>query len=90
MFISWNAKKKLLELTMAASDENALELDNLLDKEDSFNNLVNEITCQWKYIMSIIMNYWCLIAVVWLNFGKYSGYILYLLTWKLIFHCVNK
>jgi hypothetical protein len=31
---------------MAASDENAIELDNLLDKEDSFNNLVNEITCQ--------------------------------------------
>jgi hypothetical protein len=41
-FISWNAKKKLLELTMAASDENALKLDNLLDKEDSFNTLVNE------------------------------------------------
>ena len=53
MFISWNAKKKLLELTMAASDENALELDNLLDKEDSFNNLVNETTCQLKYIFSI-------------------------------------
>jgi hypothetical protein len=31
---------------MAASDENALELDNLLYKEDSFNNLVNEISCQ--------------------------------------------
>jgi hypothetical protein len=30
---------------MAASDENAIELDNLLDKEDSFNNLVNETTC---------------------------------------------
>jgi hypothetical protein len=44
LFISWNAKKKLLELTMAASDENAIELDNLLDKEDSFNTLVNEIT----------------------------------------------
>jgi hypothetical protein len=42
LFISWNAKKKLLELTMAASDENALELDNPLDKEDSFNTLVNE------------------------------------------------
>ena len=27
---------------MAASDENALELDNLLYKEDSFNTLVNE------------------------------------------------
>jgi hypothetical protein len=48
LFISWNAKKKLLELTMAASDENALELDNLLDKEDSFNNLINEISCQWN------------------------------------------
>ena len=31
---------------MAASDENALELDTLLDKEDSFNNLFNEISCQ--------------------------------------------
>ena len=46
LFISWNVKKKLLELTMTASDENALELDNILDKEDSFNNLINEISCQ--------------------------------------------
>ena len=53
MFISWNAKKKLLELTLAASDENAIELNNLLDKEDSFNNLVNETTCQLKYSLSI-------------------------------------
>ena len=33
---------------MAASDENALEFDNLLDKEDSFNNLVNEISKKIK------------------------------------------
>ena len=46
-------RKKILELIMTAFDENAIELDNLLDKEDSFNNLVNEITCQWKYILSI-------------------------------------
>jgi hypothetical protein len=52
LFILLNSKKKLLELTMAASDENAIEL-NLLDKEDSFNNLVNETTCQLKYSLSI-------------------------------------
>jgi hypothetical protein len=38
---------------MAASDETAIELNNLLDKEDSFNNLVNETTCQLKYSLSI-------------------------------------
>jgi len=52
LFISLNSKIKLLELTMAASYENAIEL-NLLDKEDSFNNLVNETTCQLKYSLSI-------------------------------------
>jgi hypothetical protein len=48
LFISWNAKKKVLELIMAASYENALEFDTLLDKEDSFNNLVNEISKKIK------------------------------------------
>ena len=37
-------RKKLLELTMAATEGNSLELDNLLDKEDPFDNLVNEIS----------------------------------------------
>jgi mannitol-specific phosphotransferase system IIBC component len=37
-------RKKLLELTMAAaSEENYLELNNLIDK-DPFDNLVNEIS----------------------------------------------
>ena len=37
-------RKKLLELAMAASDENPLGLDNLIDKENLFDNLVNEIS----------------------------------------------
>jgi hypothetical protein len=42
-------RKKLLELTMAAeSEENYQELNNLIDKEDPFNNLVNEISKKIK------------------------------------------
>jgi hypothetical protein len=42
-------RKKLLELTMAAeSEDNYLELNNLIDKEDPFDNLVNEISKKIK------------------------------------------
>jgi len=41
-------RKKLLELTMTASDWNSLELDNIPDKEDPFDNLVNEISKKIK------------------------------------------
>jgi hypothetical protein len=41
-------RKKLLELTMTASDWNSLELDNIADKEDPFDNLVNEISKKIK------------------------------------------
>ena len=41
-------RKKLLELTMAATEGNSLELDNLIDKEDPFDNLVNEISKKIK------------------------------------------
>jgi hypothetical protein len=37
-----------MELTMAATEGNFLELDNLLDKEDPFDNLVNEISKKIK------------------------------------------
>ncbi|HEX7141278.1 MAG TPA: hypothetical protein VF222_02245 [Nitrososphaeraceae archaeon] len=37
-----------MELTMAATERNSLELDNLLDKEDPFDNLVNEISKKIK------------------------------------------
>ncbi len=40
-------RKKLLELTMNASDWNSLELDNIADK-DPFDNLVNEISKKIK------------------------------------------
>ncbi|MGZ5484561.1 MAG: hypothetical protein ACXW0J_00935 [Nitrososphaeraceae archaeon] len=41
-------RKKLIELTMAATEGNSLELDNLLDKEDPFDNLVNDISKKIK------------------------------------------
>ena len=41
-------RKKLLELTMTASDWNSLELDNLADNEDPFDNLINEISKKIK------------------------------------------
>jgi hypothetical protein len=42
-------KKKLIELTMAAeSEDNYLELNSLLDSDDPFNNLVNEISKKIK------------------------------------------
>ena len=42
-------KKKLIELTMAAeSEDNYLELNSLLDPDDPFNNLVNEISKKIK------------------------------------------
>ncbi|HET8792968.1 MAG TPA: hypothetical protein VFM31_04175 [Nitrososphaeraceae archaeon] len=42
-------KKKLIELTMAAeSEDNYLELNSLLDTDDPFNNLVNEISKKIK------------------------------------------
>ena len=41
-------KKKLLEFTMAATEGNSLELDNLLDKEDPFDNLVIDISKKIK------------------------------------------
>ncbi|MGZ5501272.1 MAG: hypothetical protein ACXWEW_09005 [Nitrososphaeraceae archaeon] len=40
-------RKKLIELTMAATEGNSLELDNLLDK-DPFDNLVNDISKKIK------------------------------------------
>ena len=37
-------RKKLLELTMStALEDNYLELNNLINKEDPFDSLVNEI-----------------------------------------------
>jgi hypothetical protein len=42
-------RKKLLELTMAAeSEDNYQELNNLIDKEDPFDNLVSEISKKIK------------------------------------------
>jgi hypothetical protein len=42
-------RKKLSELTMtAALKDNYLELNNLIDKEDPFDNLVNEISNKIK------------------------------------------
>ena len=41
-------KKKLLELTMAGTEGNSLELVNLIDKEDPFDNLVNDISKKIK------------------------------------------
>ena len=41
-------RKKLIELTMAAMEGHSLELDNLLDKEDPFDNLVNDISKKIK------------------------------------------
>jgi hypothetical protein len=42
-------KKKLIELTMAAeSEDNYLELNSLLNTDDPFNNLVNEISKKIK------------------------------------------
>ena len=41
-------RKKLIELTMAATEGHSLELDNLLDKEDPFDNLVNDISRKIK------------------------------------------
>ena len=42
-------RKKLLELTMStASEDNYLELNNLIDKEDPFDNLIKEISKKIK------------------------------------------
>ena len=42
-------RKKLLELTMtAASEDSYLELNSLIDKEDPFDSLVNEISKKIK------------------------------------------
>lgn len=42
-------RKKILELTMAAASEDSyLELNNMIDKEDPFDNLVNEISKKIK------------------------------------------
>ena len=42
-------KKKIIELTMAAeSEDNYVELNSLLDPDDPFNNLVNEISKKIK------------------------------------------
>lgn len=42
-------RKKLLELTMTtALEDNYLELNNLIDKEDPFDNLVKEISKKIK------------------------------------------
>jgi hypothetical protein len=42
-------RKKLLELTMAAESENNYqELNNLIDKEDPFDSLVNDISKKIK------------------------------------------
>lgn len=42
-------RKKLLELTMAtALEDNYLKLNSLIDKEDPFDNLVNEISKKIK------------------------------------------
>lgn len=42
-------RKKLLELTMTtALEDNYLELNSLIDKEDPFDNLVNEISKKIK------------------------------------------
>ena len=41
-------RKKLLELTMNASDVNSLEIDNLIDYTDPFDHLVDEISKKIK------------------------------------------
>ena len=42
-------RKKLLKLTMSTgSEDNYLELNNLIDKEDPFDSLVNEISKKIK------------------------------------------
>ena len=42
-------RKKLLELTMdTALEDNYLELNSLIDKDDPFDNLVNEISKKIK------------------------------------------
>ena len=42
-------RKKLSELTMTATlKDNYLELNNLIDKEDPFDNLVSEISKKIK------------------------------------------
>ena len=42
-------RKKLLELTMStALEDNYLELNNLIDKEDPFDNLIKEISKKIK------------------------------------------
>ena len=44
----WMRRKKLLELTMNASDGNSLEIDNLIDYTDPFDHLVDEISKKIK------------------------------------------
>ena len=41
-------RKKLLELTMNASEGNPLEIDNLIDYADPFDHLVDEISKKIK------------------------------------------
>ncbi|HYJ01036.1 MAG TPA: hypothetical protein VEW92_02365 [Nitrososphaeraceae archaeon] len=41
-------RKKLLELTMNASEGNSLEIDNLIDYADPFDHLVDEISKKIK------------------------------------------
>ena len=41
-------RKKLLELTMNASDGNSLEIDNLIDYTDPFDHLLDEISKKIK------------------------------------------